>query len=80
MADARRKEAWDRTSTVLALIANVNRDPKRTRAVRPDQFNPYRTKRTTSGIPITRDNIRVLKSLVKKKGKSSNGEARNSKQ
>ena len=80
MVESQQRTAWDHTSAELAMLANANRDPKKSRAVRPDQFNPYRTKRTTSGIPITRDNIRVLKSLVKKKGKSSNGEARNSKQ
>lgn len=64
MADARRKEAWDRTSTVLALIANVNRDPKRTRAFRPADFHPSRRRKT--GVPITAANIGLLKQVFVK--------------
>ena len=42
MAQARQRSAWERTSWVLALIANVNRDPKRQpRAFRPADFDPY---------------------------------------
>jgi len=71
MAEARRKDAWDRTSTVLALIANVNRDPKKTRAFRPKDFNPYE-RRGKSGMPITKGNIGALKVFVK--GKKKEGE------
>ena len=66
MAEARRKDAWDRTSTVLALVANVNRDPKKTRAFRPKDFNPYERRRG-SGMPITKANISVLKKVFVKK-------------
>jgi hypothetical protein len=31
MAEARGRESWAHTSAILALIANVNRDPKKTR-------------------------------------------------
>ena len=42
MAQARQRSAWERTSWLLALIANVNRDPKRQpRAFRPADFDPY---------------------------------------
>ena len=41
MAEARGREAWSRTSAVLALIANVNRDPKKTRPYKPGDFDPY---------------------------------------
>jgi len=33
---------WAQTSHILALLANVNRDPKkRSRAYRPGDYNPY---------------------------------------
>ena len=60
MCEARLKSQWDHTSTVLALIANVNRDPKKTRASMPRDFHPF-VERQPRGIPITRDNFRVLK-------------------
>lgn len=46
MAEARSKHDWGRTSSLLALIANVNRDPKRqSRPFTPDQFNPHAVRR-----------------------------------
>lgn len=44
MAEAHGREAWGRTSAVLALIANVNRDPKKTRPFKPSDFDPYSAK------------------------------------
>jgi hypothetical protein len=44
MADAGSRDAWSHTSVVLAMIANANRDPKRTRAFRPSDFDPYSQK------------------------------------
>jgi len=44
MAEARGRESWARTSAVLALIANVNRDPKKTRPFKPSDFDPYSAK------------------------------------
>ncbi len=44
MAEARGRESWAHTSAILALIANVNRDPKKTRAFRPSDFDPYLVK------------------------------------
>jgi len=44
MAEARGRDNWAHTSAVLALVANVNRDPKKTRAYRPSDFDPYSTR------------------------------------
>ena len=43
-AEARRREGWAHTSAILALIANVNRDPKKTRPFKPSDFDPYSAK------------------------------------
>ncbi|OQZ07278.1 MAG: hypothetical protein B6D36_00710 [Planctomycetes bacterium UTPLA1] len=40
MAEARMRDEWARTSSLLALIANAHRDPKKTRAYRPSDFDP----------------------------------------
>jgi len=45
MAGARGRDNWAHTSAVLALVANVNRDPKKTRAYKPSDFDPYSTRR-----------------------------------
>ncbi|MEQ9616666.1 MAG: hypothetical protein RLN60_01385 [Phycisphaerales bacterium] len=41
MAEARQRSEWARTSTLMALIANANRDPKKTRAFKPSDFDPF---------------------------------------
>ena len=43
MSDARGRDNWSHTSTLLAMIANVNRDPKKTSPFKPSDFDPYRT-------------------------------------
>ena len=55
-------------SSLLALIANVNRDPKRTRAFKPADFNPYEARRP-AGIPLKKANMGLLKQVfVDRKG------------
>lgn len=70
MARARAEDNWAHTSTVLAMLANVHRDPKKIRAFTPDDFNPLvRKKSGGRSIPITADNIEILKKLfVDRKG------------
>ena len=41
MAEARQRDAWQHTSLVLSVIANVHRDPKRAGRYKPDDFNPF---------------------------------------
>jgi hypothetical protein len=41
MAEARSRAAWKHTSSVLALVANVHRDPEKCRARKPEDFDPY---------------------------------------
>jgi len=65
MAEAKRREAWDHTSTVLAMIFNANRDPKRQTPAGPADFHPYR-KATNRGIPLKAANIGILKAFAKK--------------
>jgi hypothetical protein len=69
MAEGRGRDEWGRMSSLLALIANVNRDPKRTRAFKPADFNPYEARRPMGGIPLTKANMGLLKQVfVHRKG------------
>ena len=65
MAEGRDRQMWAHTSSVLALLWNVNRDPKKSRARSPAEFNPYvpRSARSGRGIPVTAGNIRLLKDI-----------------
>ena len=66
MADASSRDAWSHTSVVLAMIANANRDPKRTRAFRPADFDPYSQKLADRyvekpGPTVKGENFEILK-------------------
>ena len=69
MAEGSDRRQWAHTSCLLAMIANVNRDPKKTRAFRSDDFNPYSDagRKHRRGIPVRADNIHVLKALLRAK-------------
>jgi hypothetical protein len=41
MGEARARDQWAHTSLILALIANCNRDPKKTEPFTPADFNPF---------------------------------------
>ena len=41
MAEGLGRERWAHTSLICALIANANRDPKRSRPFKPSDFDPY---------------------------------------
>jgi hypothetical protein len=41
MAEARMRDEWSRMSALMALLANLHRDPKKTRAFKPADFDPF---------------------------------------
>jgi hypothetical protein len=56
MAEARQEEAWNHTAAVLSLLANIHRDPKRSRPYKPADFHPYLRARQSMSrevVPIT---------------------------
>ncbi len=60
MGEARSQQAWAHTSSVLALLASVHRDSKKTRAYKPADFNPHLRK---SSATIQKVGISVLKQV-----------------
>jgi len=63
MAEAKRRDAWLHTSNLLAMLANCHRDPKKSSAAKPKDFNPY-TQRTR---PVKRASVDVLKVFINKR-------------
>lgn len=61
MAEAASRERWQIASAQMALTANLNRDPKKHRPFKPDDFNPYRQQTATR--PEKAD-ISILKALL----------------
>lgn len=66
MERARLMADWDRTSSLLAMIRNVNRGKGQVQK-KPSAFNPLRQQ--NDGIRVTSDNISALKALVPKRRK-----------
>ena len=67
MAEAHGRDCWNHTSAILAMIANVNRDPKKGKAFKPSDFNPH-VEKQRSGIPLTSDNLSILKTVFVDRG------------
>ena len=70
MARGRVRESWDHTSCLLAMLANANRDrKKRARPFEPADFHPMMRARRSRGVPITPENIGLLKQVFVRGGK-----------
>jgi hypothetical protein len=60
MAEGHGRDEWGRASVLLALVANCHRDPKKGRAMRPDDYNPF-GKDAGEVIQVDTTNIAALK-------------------
>jgi hypothetical protein len=60
MGEARLREKWSRTSTLMALIANVHRDRKKSRALKPSDFDPFASSKVA---PKEKADVSILKTI-----------------
>jgi hypothetical protein len=58
MGEARSQMLWSHTSSILAMLANIHRDAKRSKIYHPSDFNPHGKKRNQ---PRTMVGIEALK-------------------
>jgi hypothetical protein len=65
MAQARQVENWNHTAALLAMLANVHRDPKKGRALKPADFHPLPKSKShaDASVPPLKGDIRMLKTL-----------------
>ncbi len=61
MAEARQRDAWSRTSSLMTLIANAHRDPRKNRPFRAQDFDPFA--RPNSGPPTAKVGVEALKAV-----------------
>lgn len=61
MAEARQRESWSRTASAMALLANTQRDPKKTRPFRPSDFDPFSAAKSAE--PTPKVGVGVLKTV-----------------
>lgn len=69
MAEGRGREHWAHTSALLALLANVHRDPKKHRAFSPADFNPYEALERRKPTAKTRDLTILREVFVEQEGR-----------
>ena len=63
MAESRARDNWAHTSSMLAMLANANRDrKKKPMPFKPVDFSPYEAKQK-SGVQMNARNIGLLKSV-----------------
>lgn len=66
MSEARCRQQWQHTSSLMALLVNINRDPKKGKTAKPADFNPYEV-RTAKDDRVARVSILKLKGMFSKK-------------
>jgi hypothetical protein len=60
--ELRDRMEWNRVSALMALLCNINRDPKKSKTAIPADFNPYTQKeiKRTNVIEVTDDKSKAL--------------------
>lgn len=61
MLDGKQRHDWSIASAVMALVANIHRDPRRSRRLNPSDFDPF-AKRSPTQRPI-KVGVSVLKDV-----------------
>jgi hypothetical protein len=59
MAEGRLRAEWAQTSSLLCLLPNIHRDPKRAQAKRPGDFDPF-VRRSSERLAPTLDNLKAV--------------------
>ena len=69
MAEGLGHERWAHTSLLCALVANANRDPKRSRPFKPADFDPYARQDKRERVIVDDESLAMLKeALTGRKG------------
>ena len=57
MLEGRQRHDWSIASSLMAVIANANRDPKRSRRLTPSDFDPFSTRqrRIKADVSVLKD-------------------------
>jgi hypothetical protein len=72
MADARNRAEWGRAASIMALIANVNRDPKKSRAFKPGDFDPFSQRRSGEAPKLKMSEVKgMLGGMVRQRNQKS---------
>lgn len=70
MSESRCRQQWQHTSSLMALLVNINSDPKKGRTAKPSEFNPYEQAKAGAK-PTMRMSIAGLKGMFVKQPRNS---------
>lgn len=62
LADARGRFEWEQTSSLMALVVNLVRDPKKSKPSKAEDFNPYLIRQQK----VTKAPLSILKDVFVK--------------
>ncbi len=51
MLEAKQRSDWMHTANIMTLLVNLNRDPKKGRAAKFEDFYPFTSRREDSDVP-----------------------------
>ncbi len=63
MADAASRDRWNHTASLLALLTNCHRDPKKARVARPQDYHPHAKAQRSRHEQKPRVGVDVLKQV-----------------
>lgn len=68
MTQARCESEWNHTASLMALLANINRDPKKQSSpFKPEDFHPLMPKKPKSAVALTMNDLKAAFGVRKKK-------------
>ena len=73
MGEGHGRDRWARTSLLAAILANANRDAKRSRPFRPADFNPYTRQDRRVARTADKESLAILKAALEARKGSGNG-------
>jgi len=63
MAEGRQRADWARSSSLMSLLANCHRDPKRSRAFRQSDFDPFARRAAANVVVIDGGNVELMEKV-----------------
>lgn len=67
MAEAKQRERWNHTATLLATMINLTRNPKKSQPAKPEDFNPFIKKEPPP--KLKGNDLKILKDIFVKRKK-----------
>jgi hypothetical protein len=53
MLEGRQRHDWSIAASLMSVVANLHRDPKRSRSLKPSDFDPFTVKKPVPKVPVT---------------------------